>query len=296
MPKVSKIPDRWMLAIALLIFSAVPACQRPAVTTGPAITTGTETVSPNPRTNGSESEHLAFGNLSNATTDPADQDNFLILGNGSAFSYNDSRGTINWVSWRTERSDLGDSIPRPDFRPDPRLPDNFKRIGYYDYSGSGFDRGHMVPSADRFASKELNEETFLMTNIVPQSGALNQYPWNKLESFARGQAWRGSDLYQAAGVYGDQGSLKGKIVVPTNCWKVIVVVPRGKRIEANDPRMRVFAVDMPNDPGIENVRWERYLTTIRTIESKTGLDFFSTFPAELQDRIENRRDTRSGKP
>jgi endonuclease G, mitochondrial len=239
------------------------------------------------------SVHLAFGNPSNATQDATNDENYLLLGEGSAFSYNNERGTINWISWKTTQSDLGNSIPRPDFRPDPRLPGNFQRIGYYDYSGSGYDRGHMVPSADRFANPKLNEETFMMTNIMPQTGALNQFPWEKLESYARSQAWRGFDVYQIAGVYGEQGILKRKIVVPTNCWKIIAFLPRGRPADRIDARTRIIAVDMPNRKDIENDAWGKYKTTIRAIEEKTGYDFFVSMPKELQNQIETRIETRS---
>lgn len=232
------------------------------------------------------SVHLAFGNPSNSSNDP---DNFLIVGDGSAFSYNDSRVSVNWVSWRTTRTDLGNSISRPDFRPDPRLPGNLQRIGYYDYSGSGYDRGHLVPSADRFGNAKLNEETFMMTNIVPQTGALNQYPWEKLESYVRSQVWsRKFDAYQIAGGYGEQEILKGKVVVPTNCWKIVVLIPRGRSVDSIDHRTRVTAVDMPNVEGIENASWERYKVPIRAIEEKTGFDFFSSLSRDLQETIETR--------
>jgi endonuclease G len=237
------------------------------------------------------SVHLAFGNPSNASDDP---DNYLIVGDGSVLSYNDSRGSSNWVSWRTTRADLGNSIPRPDFRPDTRLPGHFRRIGYYDYSGSGFDRGHLVPSADRFGNAKLNEETFMMTNIVPQTGALNQYPWEKLESYVRSQVWsRKFDAYQIAGGYGEQGFLKNKIAVPTNCWKIVVLIPRGRSIDSIEHRTRIIAVDMPNVEGIENDAWEKYKVTIRSIEEKTGFDFFASLPRELQEILETRVDIRN---
>ncbi len=243
----------------------------------------------------SASVHLAFGNPSNATMDAGNDENYLVVGDGSAFSYNNSRGTINWISWKTTRDDLGDSRQRPDFRPDPRLPTNYQRIGYYDYSGSGYDRGHMVPSADRFANAKLNEETFMMTNIVPQTGSLNQFPWEKLESYARSQARRGFDVYTIAGVYGDQGTLKRKVVVPTNCWKIIALLPRGRAIDDIDQRTRIIAVDMPNKQGIENDAWEKYKTTIRAIEKRTGYDFFATMPRDLQNTIEKRMEMRNTK-
>ena len=236
-----------------------------------------------------ESVHLAFGNPSNATTDEANETNFLVVGEGSVLAYNNSRGAANWVSWRTTRADLGPSIPRPDFQPDPRLPAWYNRIGYFDYSGGGYDRGHLVPSADRFANPRLNEETFMMSNIAPQTGALNQYPWNKLEMYLRSQARR-MDVHQIAGCYGDAGRLKNKVTVPTNCWKVAMLLPRGRTGEQIDQRTRIIAVDMPNIDGIEDESWEKYRTTMGEIEQKTGLDLLSHHPRELQDIVETRKE------
>ena len=245
---------------------------------------------PDPR-NSTKSVHLPFGLPSAASSDPSNEDSFLILGDGSVISYNNSRGTANWVAWRTTRSDLGDSLRRPDFRPDPRLPKWYKRIGQFDYSGSGYERGHLVPSADRFGDPRLNAETFLMTNIVPQSGSLNQYPWNDLEQHVRAQVRRGFDAYQVAGVYGEAARLKDKITAPTNCWKVIVLLRAGTEPSAIDGRARVIAVDMPNEDGLEHIKWERFRTTPRAIEMRTGLDLFSSLPKELQRELETRQET-----
>ncbi|MBK9154729.1 MAG: DNA/RNA non-specific endonuclease [Chloracidobacterium sp.] len=259
-------------------------CGRPAVPVPNAAAPAKE--SPSADISLSNSVHAAFGNPSNATADPANADNFLIVGDGSVISYNSSRGTANWISWRTVRTDLSTKIIRPEFTNDPRLPAGSRKIGYYDYSGSGYDRGHLVPSADRFADPRLNEETFRMTNIVPQKSALNQYPWQQLESHARALARRGNDVYQIAGCYGERERLKGKVTVPTNCWKVVVAVPRNKKIADLDPRMNVIAVDMPNIDGIEDERWERFRVTPREIEQRTGFDLFGQLPEPTQDRLE----------
>ncbi|MBX7055679.1 MAG: DNA/RNA non-specific endonuclease [Pyrinomonadaceae bacterium] len=238
----------------------------------------------------SQHELLPFGNPSNATTDPANADNYLIVRDSAVTSYNDSRGTANWVAWRTRRSDLGESIPRSMFEPDPALPRGFRRIGYYDYSGSGYDRGHLLPSADRFGSREQNAETFYLSNIVPQAGDLNQFPWNDLESYARSLVRRGSQTYTIAGVYGEQLRIKGKLTAPTNCWKVIVVFPSGQSVDTITNITRIIAVDMPNVEGIADEKWQKYRTTVRAIEQKAGIDLFSALPRELQDRIETRAD------
>lgn len=235
-------------------------------------------------------EILPFGNPSGASAEPSNRDNFLITDDSSAISYSNSRGTPNWVYWRTTIDDLGKSIPRPEFAPDPRLPADFRRIRPADYAGSGYDRGHLLPSADRFGRPDANERSFLMTNIVPQAGDLNQFPWRKLESYARALIRRGEVVYTFAGVYGEMGRLRGRVTVPTNCWKVMLVVDEGAdRIDADT---RVIAVDMPNIDGIKDVGWREYRTTVRAIESQTGLDLFSSLPRNLQEILENRTDTR----
>ncbi|HCA59360.1 MAG TPA: hypothetical protein DEP46_15425 [Blastocatellia bacterium] len=162
-----------------------------------------------------------------------------------------------------------------------------------DYSGSGYDRGHLVPSADRFANPQLNEETFMMTNIVPKTAALNQGPWEKLERHARALARRLGAVQQIAGCYGEKERLKGKVAVPTNCWKIIVALPSGRTVADRDRRMQVIAVDMPNIDGIDDVRWETYRTTIRAIEQRTGLDILNNFPSDVQEIFEARVDMKN---
>jgi endonuclease G, mitochondrial len=237
------------------------------------------------------SDHLPFGNPSTATADPGNEDNFLMVGEGSVISYNNARGTANWAAWRTTRDDLADSIRRPDFRSDPRLPRWYKRIGPFDYAGSGYDRGHLVPSADRFANPRLNVETFMMTNIVPQSRSLNQYPWNDFEQYVRAQVRKGFDAYQIAGVYGEAGRIKGKISAPTNCWKVVVLLPRGAEPASINERARVLAIDVPNENGLEHEKWMRFRTSAKAIEQRTGLDLFSSLPLDLQRELETRTET-----
>lgn len=272
MPSLARLGKPAIFLIALLAL-ATAGCERMrTITQGPA--------EPPPQTAPADAAlppgpHGAFGNPTNATADERNRENFLIIGEGSVLSYNNTRGTANWVAWQTTRQDLGPSIPRPDFRPDPRLPDGFRRIGYYAYSGSGYNRGHLVPSADRFANPQLNEETFMMTNIVPKTAALNQGPWEKLERHARALARRLGTVQQIAGCYGEKERLKGKVSVPTNCWKIIVALPSGRTIADRDRRMQIIAVDMPNIEGIEDVRWEAYRTTVGAIEQRTGLDLSS---------------------
>ncbi len=233
---------------------------------------------------------LALGNPSNAGT--ADPNNFLLVNNYFAISYNRGRGAPNWVAWRISRGELGD-FPRPEpdpFRPDARLPKSWKPVVPSDYSGSGYDRGHLAPSADRSASIEGMSETFLMSNMVPQTGDLNRGPWAKLEGYLRTLVTRGSDVYIIAGAYGEKGLLKNKVSVPTNTWKVAVAVPAGTAPSAINESARVIAVDMPNVKGILRADWQVYRTTARDIEQKTGYNLFSNLPANVQNALETKTD------
>lgn len=280
----------------LLLATATWSCARPSTTraTPTPATPKANSSTSLPTQGGAQPVRLPFGNPSNATRDPANADNYLVFHDGYTLSYNNSRGTLNWVSWTTTEQDLGNKRERPFFEPDRTLPDGFRRVQHFDYSSTGYDRGHMVPSADRFANSQRNSETFLMTNIVPQTRGLNEFPWQGLEIYARGLARRGANVYTIAGVYGEKERMKGKIVVPTNCWKVIAVFPRGGM--QMDIRTRVIAVDMPNTDGLDNVDWRRYVTTVDAIEEKTGLDIFSELPQDVQAKIESASDPQIYKP
>src|SRR6267142_6963890 len=124
--------------------------------------------------------HLRLGNPSKATEDPRDKDNYLMKKKQFALAYCNDRGTPNWVSWQLRKEDLGHA-PRKPFHPDTTLPRGFRRIKPEDYTGSGFDRGHICPHNDRSATDEDSAATFVMTNMVPQAGELNH---------VRGTTWK----------------------------------------------------------------------------------------------------------
>ncbi len=232
--------------------------------------------------------YLALGNPSNASENTSNADNYLMVNTAYALSYNNSRGAANWVAWRIAESDFGGAERQNNFRPDPNLPKNFTRITPTDYTGSGFDKGHLCPSADRSSSPEVNSQTFFMTNMIPQTPDLNRNVWNDFETYSRGLVKKGNvDLYVIAGCYGEKGKLKKKITVPTNCWKLVVAVPQGADPSAIDENTHVIAVDMPNAPNIGKTDWRKFRTTVRAIEQKTGYNFLSNLPQNLQDRLEN---------
>ena len=131
--------------------------------------------------------HLTMGNPNGATADTNQPNNYLMEKPEFALSYNRDRGTPNWVSWHLADEWIG-TLGRVDtFRPDPAVPSDWYRVLHTDYVNSGFDRGHMVPNADRDpqTSIPINQATFLMSNMIPQAPDNNQGPWANMEGYLR---------------------------------------------------------------------------------------------------------------
>ncbi|MCY7285121.1 MAG: DNA/RNA non-specific endonuclease, partial [Cyanobacteria bacterium CAN_BIN43] len=245
--------------------------------------------------------HLTLGNPSEASTSTSNSTNYLMEKTQYALSYSNSKRTANWVSWQLNRSWLGSAPRQDDFRADATLPSGWYRVTSSDYTGSGFDRGHMAPSADRTNTVTNNSATFLMTNIVPQSPDNNQGYWAQLENYARtlvtGQS---KELYIIAGSYGQGGSgssgsastiAGGKVVVPARLFKIIVVTNPGTGVGGVNSSTRVIAIDTPNIQGDRSVSWGSYRTTVDSIESRTGYNFLSNVSSATQSVIESKVDT-----
>jgi endonuclease G len=248
----------------------------------------------------SASEHLVMGNPSNAVSDVNQPTNYLMEKPQFALSYHRDRGGPNWVSWHLDTSwTTGSGTRQDDFRADTTLPAGWYQVQGTDYSGSGFDRGHMTPSADRLRTNADNSATFLMTNIIPQTPDNNQGPWNFMEQYLRTLVGAGNELYIISGGSGQGGSgsnggttntiAGGKVTVPSQTWKVIIVIPAaaGDDVARVTNTTRTIAVIMPNTQGIRNVDWKTYRVSVDQVEALTGFDFFSNVPAGTQATIES---------
>jgi endonuclease G, mitochondrial len=237
--------------------------------------------------------NLALGNPSRAAADPADKDNYLLARRYFALSYNDAKGAPNWVSWCLRKEDLG-SAARAEFYPDPDLPRGFKHVTPHDYTGSGFDRGHMCPRSDRTNTPEAAEATFTMTNIIPQAPHVNQKAWADFEDYCRDLVrHKPVVLYTVSGPAGKGGAgskgaadaiAGGKVAVPAKCWKVVLVVEGGAGGPADasrvGPKSRLIAVVMPNNQSVGH-GWAKYRTSAREVEELTGYRFFDRVPADV---------------
>jgi endonuclease G len=247
--------------------------------------------SPTPTPTPTPGEHLTMGNPSNAVTNVLQPNNYLMQKPQYAMSYSRDNGGPNWVSWHLDTSWLGSTPRQDDFRADTTLPTGWYRVQATDYSGSGFDRGHMCPSADRTVTVTANSATFLMTNMIPQLPANNQGVWANLESYSRTLVSQGSELYIISGGHGLQFFIaNGHVAVPAQTWKVIIVLPVGSNdVSRVTTSTRTIAVVMPNS-GTIGSDWRAYRVSVDQVEAITGFDFFSNVSSGIQAVIEGRID------
>lgn len=236
-------------------------------------------------------DHLMLGNPSNASSDVANVDNYLMTKPEYVLSYSSSKRIPNWVSWQLNSSWLGDADRANNFRPDPDLPKGWFAVRQSDYTGSGYDRGHMTPSADRTKDPDTNSATFLMTNILPQTADNNRKVWERLEAYSRTLVKQGKELYIIAGGAGQKEVIKtGKISIPASTWKIIVVMDKtGLSVSDISDRTRIIAVNVPNEKDLGE-DWKPYLTSVDKIEKLTGYDFLSNVSTEIQKAIESKVD------
>jgi endonuclease G len=169
------------------------------------------------------------------------------------------------------------------------LPAAFYHVTPEDYHNSGYDRGHLCPSADREAIPGDNSLTFLMTNVHPQLHELNAGPWEKLEAHERELARRrDADLFiVAGGIFATEPKRIGHgVAVPKVSYKIIVQLRQGQGASDVRAETKIIAVAMPNEPGVAAHQWTDYLTSVDAIEREAGYDFLSRVPRVVQDIIE----------
>ena len=150
----------------------------------------------------------------------------IIQRTGYTLSYDAKNKTPQWVAWElTKEETRGDAERSQEFFPDPDVIG--AKVITYDYSHSGYDRGHMAPAADMKWSETAMYESCYLSNICPQNPDLNGGRWRILEEKCRDLA---DDYYSVNivcgpiiedGRYGAIGD--SKVVVPDAFFKVLLV-------------------------------------------------------------------------
>jgi endonuclease G len=139
-----------------------------------------------------------------------------------------------------------------------------------DYRGSGFTRGHMAPAADFAWSEEAIRATFVLSNAVPQRRNPNTGRWAQLEARVRALAAVSDAVHVFSGPVFDSPVPEvigaGRVAVPSHTYKVILAI--------EGSRKTMYAAILPNQSVVSGPL-QSYAVTVREVERRTGLDFFS---------------------
>ena len=288
-PAIAEIDQRGVVTA----LAAGTAVLRATATDG---TTGTWSLATRVATAGAASyaNHVEFG----TPVDGNASDDYILSRAEFSSSFNVTRGIPNWVSFNIDASHYGPEDRCECFTYDPLLPSSFTRYTTADYTGAGafhgygIDRGHLARSFDRTAGSLDNARSFYFSNIIPQAADNNQGPWSALEIYLGNLArFQNKELFIIAGASGSNGTVKneGTITIPASVWKVAVILPRDQGLSSVDSYddVEVIAVIMPNVPGIRNVEWETYKTTVDAVEALSGYDLLSLLPDQVEIAVES---------
>lgn len=201
---------------------------------------------------------------------------------GHTVSYNKSHNTPNWSAWvlTADRTD-GPNERSSKFWADPAISKSY-RVEWYEYKGSGYDRGHMCPAADAKWSAEAMHDCFYMSNMCPQEPSLNSGSWKHLEETCRDWAIREGAIYIACGPVYKKGVKHEKIGtehsidVPEGFFKVVLSLRKDHE--------KAIGFYYDNTPQHQSI--PKAARSVDEIEKLTGIDFFPALNDKLEERLE----------
>lgn len=219
---------------------------------------------------------------------------------------NDSYGVNYAVEWDCDKKSqrwtcyelyrgFGGSVGRYDkgYPEDPDLAADYRWDRDY-YKGSGYDHGHLCPSADRQYSVEANKQTFYMTNMQPQKHNFNAGVWQSMEERVR--RWIAlspvtDTLFVCKGGTIDAEEqiierISNKLIVPKFFYMAVLYKSVGGY------KAIAFWAEHDNvDNSKDDLR--KYTISIDALESRTGIDFFCNLPDDVEGKVESTADTKS---
>lgn len=192
----------------------------------------------------------------------------IVTHSAMMLSYNEEHEQPNWVMHIVPKDVITGTITRTnDFRIDSSISTGSADV--VDYWDSGYDRGHMAPSADFRWSKKALSESYYYSNMSPQNPELNRNSWNSLEIQIREWVVEHGELVVLTGPVLKSGLPKTqqgsyRLSIPEAYFKIVV------DMKSETPKAIAFL--FPN----RNVSYSlpKYAVTIDSIEAVTGINFF----------------------
>lgn len=206
----------------------------------------------------------------------------IIAHDAYSVAYNTRTMIPDWVAYELTSEEADGRLSREgaEFRMDPEL-GRGRCAMREDYSNSGWTKGHMMPAADAAFDSDALDQTFYLSNICPQSEALNAGDWEYLERKVRklahdyGRVWVVTGPIVGTGRYGTIGDRK--VVVPDAFFKSLLVEKGGS--------YSAIAFVMGNDDGRYYLR--DCAISVDELEARTGFDFYPALPDDIEAKAES---------
>lgn len=197
-------------------------------------------------------------------------------------SYSENHEQAEWIAYElTSEQLVNTKRKRPLFELDKKVKTGSAH--WRNYKTKTYNKGHLLPAADRKFSQAAYNSTFLTSNIAPQKPDFNAGVWNRLEQKTRYWASRDRHLYVVTGGV-LTGNLKTigneKVAVPERFYKVL--------LDFTEPDVKAIAFLVPHKESSEALY--KFVVSIDSIETLTGIDFFPALPDELEDELESKAD------
>ena len=203
----------------------------------------------------------------------------IISHTGYSFLYKEAYEQSCWIAYELTNRETNKIFNRTDkFISDPEVITG--TANNMDYSGSGYDRGHLAPAADMGWSETSMAESFYYSNMSPQEPGFNRGIWKQLEELVRTWAVENESVYVVTGpvlTFGLSTIGMNKVSVPKYYYKVI--------LDYTDPGIKGIGFILPNKGS--KVPLQEYALTIDSVEKFTGIDFFPKLPDEQERIIES---------
>lgn len=197
-----------------------------------------------------------------------------------------------WIAFPMHAMYLASGNRTDDWAFDPIVPQEYQPSLFSSWTTKDLDRGHLLASADRSATREINRTTFYFTNMAPQNNKMNSGTWSTLENKVR--AWTTQTdydtLYVVTGtilakppaqvIYTTDDNGK-KSVVPTHLYKALL-----RKHKATGKYVSI-AFKMANDAS--GVGYSQSAVSVAELEAETGFTFFNALPASDASSIKQNK-------
>lgn len=205
--------------------------------------------------------------------------------------------TSLWVAYPLESKHMG-SISRPDeWSYNPQIDIKYQvDLRSHSYTDSDVHvRGHLIPNASRNGIKEMQLQTFYVTNSVPQVHTnFNSGIWQTLEAAIQSKA-KSQKLYIVTGVafnkVGETKTIKyttakddtKRVPIPNYFYKVVLLPTLNSAGVVTSAKCVGFWFE---NKAYSGSTYSTYSVSVDQIEEWTGFDFFPNLPDSVEASAE----------